>query len=406
MRLRLLDRYVLSELLYPFIFGIASFSSIFIASSMLFKLTQYMTKYGASGETIARLFMYSLPEVVNYTFPMSMLLASLMAFGKLSGSSEIVAMKSGGISYYRIVAPVLIVAFFVSMFSVVWAEKVVPAAKVQYGRILEYEIKKNTKPRTQDHVIIKTLSGSTQRITYARRFDEEKGLMENITIEEFEKSHLARIQTAKQAYWENGSWRLEDGTVYTMNEAEGIKSTAKFKEQIIPLDVTPREISWEQKEPEEMTIRELREYISVLEKLFKVRDIVLKVNLEYIYSAGQADEYRSEPAFKLQGSYRNMNKIAEKILPIMNDEELFQRIIASYENDSQTLTNGAEANMLKWKEIVGCITEEEKARYEEIKSIYNQNKLVKGDDMLGQAVMALGGIAEKLNSIKEIFNKW
>ena len=91
-----------------------------------------------------------------------------MAFGKLSGSSEIVAMKSGGISYYRIVAPVLIVAFFVSMFSVVWAEKVVPAAKVQYGRILEYEIKKNTKPRTQDHVIIKTLSGSTQRITYAR----------------------------------------------------------------------------------------------------------------------------------------------------------------------------------------------------------------------------------------------
>ncbi|MFQ9246271.1 MAG: hypothetical protein ACLR3R_02265 [Clostridium paraputrificum] len=49
-----------------------------------------------------------------------------------------------------------------------------------------------------------------------------------------------------------------------------------------------------------------------LEKLFKVRDIVLKVNLEYIYSAGQSDEYRSEPAFKLQGSYRNMNKIAEK----------------------------------------------------------------------------------------------
>ena len=48
MRLRLLDRYVLSELLYPFIFGIASFSRIFIASSMLFKLTQYMTKYGAA----------------------------------------------------------------------------------------------------------------------------------------------------------------------------------------------------------------------------------------------------------------------------------------------------------------------------------------------------------------------
>ena len=96
MRLRLLDRYVLSELLYPFIFGIASFSSIFIASSMLYRITQYMTKYGASWDSVAWLFFYSLPEVINYTFPMSMLLASLMAFGKLSGSSEIIAMKGAG----------------------------------------------------------------------------------------------------------------------------------------------------------------------------------------------------------------------------------------------------------------------------------------------------------------------
>ena len=129
MRLRLLDRYVLKELLYPFVFGIAAFSSIFIASTMLFKITQYMTKYGAPIETIARLFMYNMPEIINYTFPMSMLLAALMAFGKLSGSSEITAMKAGGISYYRIVAPVLVVGFIVSMFSVIWAEKVVPTSK-------------------------------------------------------------------------------------------------------------------------------------------------------------------------------------------------------------------------------------------------------------------------------------
>ena len=54
MRLRLLDRYVLKELLYPFVFGIAAFSSIFIASTMLFKITQYMTKYGAPLETVAK----------------------------------------------------------------------------------------------------------------------------------------------------------------------------------------------------------------------------------------------------------------------------------------------------------------------------------------------------------------
>ena len=150
---------------------------------------------------------------------------------------------------------------------------------------------------------------------------------------------------------------------------------------------------------------EINEYVSIIEKLFKVRDIVLKVNLEYIYSAAQADEYRNEPPFKLQGSYRNMNKIAEKIIPIMNDEELFKRILASYENDSQTLTNGAEANMLKWKEITGCMTAEEKNRYDEIKSIFIKNKIVKGDDKLGQVALALSNLTDNLEMIKDILAK-
>ena len=265
MRLRLLDRYVLKELLYPFVFGIAAFSSIFIASTMLFKITQYMTKYGAPLETIARLFMYNMPEIINYTFPMSMLLAALMAFGKLSGSSEITAMKAGGISYYRIVAPVLVVGFIVSMFSVIWAEKVVPTSKATASRILNEEIRHNTRPTTQDHIIIKTISGDTQRVTYANRFDEKQGKMTDITIEEFHKGKISRIQTAKEGFWENGSWRIVNGNVFALDDEDGVQSSAKFKEQIIPLNFSPKQISWEQKEPEEMTIRELREYISMLE---------------------------------------------------------------------------------------------------------------------------------------------
>lgn len=266
MKLRLLDRYVLKELLYPFIFGIAAFSSIFIASTMLFKITKYITQYGASMETVTRLFFYSLPEVVNYTFPMSMLLAALMAFGKLSGSSEIVAMKAGGVSYYRIVAPVLVVGFLVSIFSMVWAEKVVPAAKAEAGRILNYEIRHNAKPKSQEHIIVKSFSGGTQRLTYASQFEEDKGKMTNITIEEFEKGRVSRIQTAKEGYWENGSWRIVDGTIFTINPEEGVQSSAKFTEQIIPLNLSPREISFEQKDPEEMTIAELREHIGILEE--------------------------------------------------------------------------------------------------------------------------------------------
>jgi Predicted permeases len=266
MHLRILDKYVLKELLYPFIFGVASFSSIFIASNMLFKIVKYITTYGASTSSVARLFIYSMPEIINYTFPMSVLLAALMAFGKLSGSSEIIAMKSGGVSYYRIVAPVLVVGFVVSMFSVIWAEKVVPPSKHEAKRILEVEIRGDAKPKTQEHVVIKTLKGSTQRITYARTFNEKTGIMRNVTIEEFSGRKLSRVQTAKYAKWEDGKWFLVDGNVFTMDDKDGVINKAAFKKQIIPINTTPREISWEQKEVDEMTLGELRGYIRVLER--------------------------------------------------------------------------------------------------------------------------------------------
>ncbi len=265
MKIRILDRYVLKELIYPFAFGVAAFSSIFIASTMLFKITQYITQYGASIETVARLFMYNLPEIINYTFPMSMLLAALMAFGKLSGSSEIIAMKAGGISYPRIVAPVIAVGFVVSMFSMVWAEKVVPAAKQESARILREEIKQNTKPQGQEHIVIKSSNGSTQRVTYAEKFDEAAGKMMNVTVEEIEKGKIVRIQTAKEGYWENGKWRFVDGKIFAMDDQEGVQSTADFKEQLVPLNFTPKQVRWESKDPEEMSIQELREYIKILE---------------------------------------------------------------------------------------------------------------------------------------------
>ncbi len=153
------------------------------------------------------------------------------------------------------------------------------------------------------------------------------------------------------------------------------------------------------------SVDELEEYIGVLKKLSIVRDVVLRVNMEYIYSAAQADAYRKEPNFKLQGSYRNMNKIAEKVVAIMNIDELQQLILSSYENDSQTLTSGAEANMLKWKEIVGELDEKELTRWMDIKAIFIKNKMINGDDKIGQAVTVLSELTGNLGMIKDIMVK-
>ena len=115
------------------------------------------------------------------------------------------------------------------------------------------------------------------------------------------------------------------------------------------------------------TPAEIEEFTKTLRHLFRVRDTILRVNLEYIRSAAQEDAYRTEPAFKLQGSYRNMNRIAEKVIPLMTDDEVEGLIRDHYENESQTLTTGAEANLLKFKELENILSPEETQRWEQIK---------------------------------------
>ncbi|UKN01920.1 DNA repair ATPase [Paracrocinitomix mangrovi] len=126
------------------------------------------------------------------------------------------------------------------------------------------------------------------------------------------------------------------------------------------------------------TSEELSDILAVLKMSLTVRDVVLKVNLEYIDSAGKEDVFRTEPPFKLQGSYRDMNKMVEKLNPLMNDQELDTLLMSHYENEAQTLTTGAEANLLKLKELIGKLSPEEQTRWNEIKKEYAKRQKLKG----------------------------
>ncbi|MGH2604685.1 MAG: hypothetical protein ACRDJ9_35500, partial [Dehalococcoidia bacterium] len=137
--------------------------------------------------------------------------------------------------------------------------------------------------------------------------------------------------------------------------------------------------------------------------LMRVRDVVLTVNREYIKSAAQADEYRTEPPFKLQGSYRNMNRMAERVLAVMNDAELESLIVSSYESDAQTLTTGTEANLLKFKELLDKLTPAERDRWEHIKRAFVQTVKLKGvgtEDKFGQAIVQLSTFSDGLEAIR------
>jgi len=151
------------------------------------------------------------------------------------------------------------------------------------------------------------------------------------------------------------------------------------------------------------SIEELNEFVSVMRKLIKARGTILKVNRLYIDSAAQAEDYRTEPPFKLQGSYRDMNKIAERLNPIMNDEEVNVLINSHFENQAQTLTTGAEANLLKFNEITGQLNDEEQERWNDIRRTYKRNLMlgnVAGDDKFGQVIAQMSTFTDGLNDIR------
>jgi hypothetical protein len=150
---------------------------------------------------------------------------------------------------------------------------------------------------------------------------------------------------------------------------------------------------------------EISEMVSVMKFLIRLRDTVLRINQEYIKSAGQADAYRTEPPFKLQGSYRNMNRLAEKVLPIMNDKEVTNLLQDHYKNEAQTLTTGAEANLLKFKEVFNLATEQELQRWNDIKTTFRQRQIYAGtdpNDPVGRVVLQLSAFREGLESLKGV----
>ncbi|MYT97125.1 MULTISPECIES: DNA repair ATPase [unclassified Streptomyces] len=147
---------------------------------------------------------------------------------------------------------------------------------------------------------------------------------------------------------------------------------------------------------------ELDAVLAVLRHLLTARETVLAVNAAYIASAAQTDATRTEPPFRLQGSYRNMNKIAERIVPVMNGAELSAVVDDHYAGEAQTLTTGAEANLLKLAALRGTLTAEQAGRWAAITSSYVRTQALGGPDgdPMTRAVAALGLLADRIAAVE------
>lgn len=257
--MRILDKYILNEFMAPFLFGVAAFTAIFLGSDTLLKIAEYVTKYGASAVSALKIFILAIPRIVVYTFPMAVLLGSLMCFLRLSSSSELIVMRTAGQSFNRLARPVFIVAFVISLFSVAFNEYVVPWTNQEYQRIVNTEIKRNMNPGVTNHVVIRDVQhGKIVHLLYARKYNPKDKTLSNITIQEFQDEKVVRVENAPVAQWINGSWVMKDGVIYDLTQ-DGVDRMMRFSQQAISYADSPDNIQKSQKDVEEMTIRELRE---------------------------------------------------------------------------------------------------------------------------------------------------
>lgn len=262
---RILDRYVAKELMGPFFFGVMAFTLIMVAGGLLFKLADLIIEQGISLSIAGRLFLYELPSVVVLTLPMSCLLGSLLGFGSMSSNSEVVALKAAGISFMRISRPVLFWSVLVSLLSLGLNETLVPLGKQAFQNVMRYEVVREKPALLKEQVFLRSPgSNGENRVVYIDKLQPRDGTMEHVIVQEFEQGVMQRITVAQKGQWVDGSWHLYDGSVFQVLKDNRVEQQLHFKEQTLPLPLSPGQIGKATVKPDNMSILELLPYISAM----------------------------------------------------------------------------------------------------------------------------------------------
>jgi lipopolysaccharide export system permease protein len=252
----------LKEIAGPFVFGVLIFTMIFVAGDLLFQAAQMIIEHGVSLGVVVRLFLYRLPEVVAMTLPMSCLLSTLLGMTQLSANSELVALKSLGVPFYRILRPILLASFLVAGGTLLFNETVVPFTTQAADNLMRYEILKNQATALQEKVFLRDESdGELRRVIYLDRLDAAKGVMNGVMLHEFEGGRLVRTSLARSGTWKDGEWWIEDGQVFEVLERGEVRLLFRFERQRLALNLSPQQLQRQSKRPVDMSAQELWEYI-------------------------------------------------------------------------------------------------------------------------------------------------
>ena len=282
----LIDRWLLGQIIPPMIFAISAFTVISLSVGVMFDLIRKIVEYGLPILQALQALIYSLPSFLVLSFPMAVLLSTLLSYGKLSANSELLALRSLGITTNRIIAPAIMVSIFMTGLTFYFNDNLVPTSNKLAESTLRSGIGSSfNKQKGRNNVIfsrkgsrIKTNNKPTKKNTYlthifyASRF--ENNILKEVTVLDFSRENIKQILNANSAIFNknNSSWVFIDGSIVSTN-SNGQTTSIKFKEYTYPFVEGPLDLAKVPKDASDMSLKEAIEAERIYKKIGDLKEI-------------------------------------------------------------------------------------------------------------------------------------
>ena len=283
----LIDRWLIGQLLPPMFFAISAFTVISLSVGVMFELIRKIVEYGLPVFLAIKVLFYSLPSFLVLSFPMAVLLSTLLTYGKLSSNSELLALRSLGINNYRIVAPAIALSIFMTGLTFYFNDNLVPTANRLAEVTLRSGIGSSFADKNRKNNIIFTRKGSRidsstneptkintylTHIFYASKF--ENNIMQEVTVFDFSRQNIRQILNANSAIFdeESSSWIFSDGSVVSIN-TEGQTTNLQFQKYVYPFVEGPLDIAKLPKDAAEMSLKQALEAEQIYKEIGNSKEI-------------------------------------------------------------------------------------------------------------------------------------
>ena len=282
----LIDRWLLGQIIPPMLFAISAFTVISLSVGVMFDLIRKIVEYGLPLLKALQALIYSLPSFLVLSFPMAVLLSTLLSYGKLSANSELLALRSLGISTSRIIAPAIAVSIFMTGLTFYFNDNLVPNSNKFAEATLRSGVGSSFNKEKVKYNIIFSRKGSRidldnkptktntflTHIFYASKF--EKNTMREVTVLDFSRVNIKQILTAKSAVFDkdNSSWIFTDGSIVS-TDSIGKTTSINFKNYLYPFVEGPLDLAKVPKDASDMSLKEALEAERIYKKLGDLKQI-------------------------------------------------------------------------------------------------------------------------------------